>query len=45
MVSFGTYTRYIGSSTTNYILFPISIVLFIASELILTFFLRFLANY
>jgi hypothetical protein len=44
-ITLSTYGRYIGSNPANYFLFPVTLLLFVASEIVLTFFLRFLANY
>lgn len=44
-VTLGTYCRYFGANSVNYFLLPLVMVLFIGSEIILTFFLRFLAEY
>ena len=43
-IDIGTYGRYIGSNPANYFLFPVTVLLFVASEIILTFFLRFLED-
>jgi hypothetical protein len=44
-INLKTYARYIGSNPINYFFFPLTVLVFIANEIVLTFFLRFLANY
>lgn len=44
-ITLKTYARYIGSNPINYFLFPLTILVFVTNEIVLTFFLRFLANY
>jgi len=44
-VTFGTYTSFFFVSKANYVLVPITIVLFLASEGITAAYFRFLAMY
>lgn len=41
----GTYGRYIIFKKINWIIFPITVLFFVASEIINTFYMRFLAEY
>jgi hypothetical protein len=44
-VTLGSYGRYIGTGSANGVVFSATVLLFVCSELVLTFFLRFLAKY
>lgn len=44
-VGLHTYTRFFSASTKNYVLFPLTILLFLASELVLAMYYRFLSDY
>ncbi len=44
-VTWGSYGWYVFFKKINWIIFPITVLFFIASELINTFYMRFLAQY